>query len=159
MNPVTLTFPANRLAKLLRQPGGKSVAKALRDAEAGVATLAAPCLSEIDKVLATVEHLIAEVDLHTEAALFEQLYDQTNSIIGLATAAGLPEFDRAAYSLCDVLDRMLRTRRMESAVVRVHIRAMHLLRHPDALGSQAAVRQILLGLKQVREKVIGAGAS
>ncbi len=158
MSTATITFPTIRLAKLLRQPGGKSVAKALRDAEDAVAALAPPCLSAIDEAMASVERLVAEITPETEAETFKRLYSETNSIIGLASTAGLPEFDSAAYSLCDILDCMLRTRRMDHAVVIVHVRAMHLLRHPDAQGSKAAMRQILLGLNQVREKVIAASA-
>jgi len=159
VSSVTLTFPINKLAKLLRQPGGKSVASALRDAEQNVVRLAPSCLAEIDAVLAAVDQLVIEIPPEEEAATFKRVYDQTNAIIGLATAAGLPDFDSAAYSLCDVLDRMLRTGRMDRAVVTVHVRSMQLLRHPDALGSKASVREVLLGLKQVRKKVIARTSS
>ncbi len=157
MSPVIFTFPTNKLGKLLRRPGGKSVAEALHDAAEGVATLVPPCLVAVDEALASIERIFAEINPDQEAATFRRLYDETNTIIGLAATAGLPEFDRAAYSLCDVLDYMLRTRRMDRAVVLVHIRTLHLLRHPEALGSNAALREVLAGLEKVRDKVTGAG--
>ena len=34
----------------------------------------------------------------------------------------------------------------------VHIRALHLLRYPERLGHGDAIRQVLMGLKRVRDK-------
>jgi len=154
VTPASFSFPTYRLSKLLRQPGGKTVAKAVRDAEENIAALAGRCLEDIDKVLVSVEALIAEIDPRGDAARFKRIYEAINGLIGLGSAAGLKDFDHAAYSLCDVLDRMLRSGRLDTAVVIVHVRAMHLLRRPEALASASAARDVLSGLKLVRDKVI-----
>lgn len=154
MTTATFTFPAYKLAKVLRRPGGKTVAAALSEAEEGLAGLKGPCLEAIDKMMAAMNGHLADLCGPNRMQASKQLYNDVNGVIGLATAAGFPEMDRAAYSLCDLLDRMQETRNWDIDAVRVHVQALHLLRQPAALEGGASVRQILLGLKQVREKVL-----
>jgi len=159
MSSVTFSFPQHRLGKIIRQPGGKSVADAVRDAAAGIETLRPPCLETIDEILTLVDQRMNEF-LATADKIVpgRRLYAAVNSIIGLAGAVGLDEVDRAAFSLCDLLDQMARMGRWDVAAVAVHVQALHLLRSPAALGSDASVRAILTGLKQVRDKVLSPDA-
>ncbi len=153
MTTATFTFPTYRLAKILRQPGGKSVAAALKDAEEGVAGLVEPCLAAIDVAMKAIDGHLASMTAGSTAAAADRLYKEANGIIGLASAAGLPEMDRAAYSLCDLLDRMQAAGRWDRSAIVVHVQALYLLRQPSALGSDGSVRLVLLGLKKVREKL------
>lgn len=154
MTSATFTFPVYRLAKILRRPGGKTIAAALGEAEEGLAGLQVPCLEAIDKALASMSVGLETLNKDKRADASLALYKEVNAVIGLATAAGYPEMDRAAYSLCDLLDRMQESNCLDIEAIRVHVQALHLLRQPEALGGEASVRRILLGLKQVRDKVI-----
>jgi hypothetical protein len=155
MTSATFNFPKNRLNKLLKQSGGKSVAEAVRDASAAVEQLKPPCLETIDESLAVVDQRMKTFVAATDkAGPARQIYEAVNGVIGLAGAVGLAELDQAAYSLCDLLDQMARIGRWDVAAVAVHVQSIHLLRSPATLGSQASVRAILMGLKQVREKVL-----
>jgi chemotaxis protein histidine kinase CheA len=155
MSSATFTLPNYRLSKILRQPGGKTVAAAVKDAEEGVAALAEACLESIDEGLLEVDrYRKAFIESQNKAPAATALYDATNGIIGLAGAAGLDEMDHAAFSLCDLLDRMTRAGRWDADAVVVHVQALHLLRHPDVLGGAASVQMIVDGLKKVRDKVL-----
>lgn len=158
MSKAIFTVPNYRLSKLLRQSGGKSVAAAVKDASDGVASLAQDCLKSIDELLVEIDRgLKAFAGAPDKAAAANALYKLTNQLIGLAGAARLDEMDRAAYSLCDLLDRMSRARRWDVDAVAVHVQALHLLRNPNALGSVQSLAAVLVGLKKVRDKVL-AGA-
>ena len=158
MSGATYHFPQYRLAKLLRQPGGKAISDALADAQAGLESIKGGCLDSIDGSLASIDALWTSLPTAPDSAGLMTLYAEVNVVIGVASAAGLTEMDRAAYSLCDLLDHMASTGRCDRESIGVHIRALHLLRHPEQLGKGDAVQLVLLGLRRVRDKYAAADA-
>ncbi len=154
MSSVTITFPKSRLAKLLRQPGGKSVSAALADAEAALDLLAIPCAEALDVSLGAIDRLLAEFAAAPGAPTANALYLDVKAIIGVATTARLPDMDHAAFSLCELLDWMNNAGKWDVGAVVVHVQALHYLRQPAALAADTSVRAVLMGLKRVREKII-----
>lgn len=151
MTAVKMIFPKYKLAKLLRQPGGKTMAQAVEDAEKGLLTLAVPCRETLDRALTAVDQHLAAFLSAPSKATGNALYREVNDIIGVAATVGLNDFDQAAYSLCDLLDRMQEADRWDRDAIRVHVQSLHLLRQPEALQDQS-LKAVLEGLARVREK-------
>ncbi|HYE44494.1 MAG TPA: hypothetical protein VEA44_01845 [Caulobacter sp.] len=151
MSEVHFYRPKMRLAKLLREPGGKTIAEAVNDARAGLDTLGAECLREVDDCLCRIETTFEALPPSFDADALRNLYRVVNSLVGLPGVAGLAEMERATYSLADLLDRMVTAGAFEREAARVHVQALRLLRSPDALGAKA-VSEVLQGLGKVREK-------
>lgn len=152
MSGVRFHTPRFRLSEQLREAGGKTVADAVQDAGAGLESIAAACLAALDKALVELERDIAALPAKFDETAMGALYHKVNDMIGVAGAAGLPDMDRAAYSLCDLIDSMRVGQRVGADAISVHLQALQLLRRPDALGGEAAVKQILGGLSRVRQK-------
>ena len=151
MSEVHYYRPKMKLAKLLREPGGKTVAEAVKDASAGLEALSAECLDEVDAFIVRIEAAFAALPADFDAEALRGLYLAVNGLIGLPGIVGLSELETAAYSLADLTDRMIAAGRFEREPVRVHVQALRLLRRPDLL-SVAALGEVLAGLAQVRDK-------
>jgi hypothetical protein len=156
VSSVTVHFPRYKLTDQLKQRGGKSVAAALRDADAGLTALAEPCLEIVKLTLARIDALVATLSPVLDEAALAQLYKESSSLIGLAATSGLRELDRVAYSLCDLLDRTLQTRCWDLEAIQVHAQALQLLSNPEVLRDRASVMAVLKGLKKVRDKFAAA---
>ena len=154
----TYHFPKYRLAGLLRQPGGKFVAEALRDAEAAVVTLRDRCLAYVDDTLAQMTAAQAELVRGSDALALRTIYDASNSLVGVAAAGGLVALDRAAYSLCDMTDRMIQRGTIDTEVIKLHVDALRLFRGMETSPVQVDVRSVLEGLRQVRDRYQRASA-
>lgn len=155
MSRAIFTAPNYRLSKLLKKPGGKSIAAAIEAAAENVSTLKVPCLEHVDEALVEIDaHLRAFIEMEDKSAPAKALYDCVNAMIGLAGAVGLREVDRASFSLCDLLDRMMRTQRWEIEPIAVHVQSLHLLRQPAIIESAASVRAVMSGLQKVHDKVL-----
>ncbi len=155
MSAVQFHFPPNKLAAKLRAAGGKPIAEALKEAQAGLDSIAPACLIAIDEVMIEIASAHSALPAVFSADALRRLYAATNRLIGLGSVAALPDIDRAAYSLCDLLDRMIEAGRQEQASILVHIQAITLLRRPELLGGAAGVNAILKGLKQVCDRFGG----
>jgi hypothetical protein len=151
MSEVHYYRPKMKLAKMLREPGGKTVAEAVKDANAGLESLSVQCLDEVDAFIGRIEATFAALPADFDAEALHGLYLAANGLIGLPGIVGLSELETAAYSLADLTDRMIAAGRFEREAVRVHVQALRLLRRPDALGV-AGLGEVLAGLAQVRDK-------
>ncbi|WP_304192042.1 hypothetical protein, partial [Phenylobacterium aquaticum] len=72
--PVTIHVPENRLAKLLRTPGGKPVAEAMADAKQGLEGLQGDCMADLDKMLVTAETIVARAQGQFDPKVSAELY-------------------------------------------------------------------------------------
>lgn len=151
MSEVHYYRPKMKLAKLLREPGGKTVGEAVKDANAGLESISADCLNEVDAGLGRIDAAFAAIPTGFDIEALHGLYTAVNGLIGLPGIVGLSEMETAAYSLADLIDRMMAAGRFEREAVRVHVQALRLLRRPDVLGL-TAVGEVLAGLAQVRDK-------
>ena len=134
----------NRLAKLIRTPGGKRMSDAIADAQTALGEIEPACVENVDALIAQIAQLAAEQGPHGGA----QIYALSNEIIGLAGVFGLRELSAASYSLCELIDRTGEGKSCTSQALAVHVESLKLLRHPERLGA-AGGTAVLDGLARV----------
>ena len=149
MNRVRFVKPQYKLSQQIDEPGGRTVALAVQAAEEGVGTLKNAAVGAVDSQLSEVDEAFAAVPETFDPAAMGKLYDRVNGLIGICSTADLKDMDKAAYILCDLLDRMMAARRMERVPIAVHVQALHILRKPPAA---LQVKEMLQGLARVRQK-------
>lgn len=152
MSAVKIHIPEVRLAKLIRAPGGKPVAEAMAAANAGLATLQADCLGQLQKTLTEAEALAAKSGGVFHAGVVEDLYRLISAAIGVPTTCGLTAMDTMLVSLSDLLDYLKEQQAWESNAIAVHLRAFRLLLHTEAARDGAGTQAILEGLRQVSQR-------
>ena len=152
MSSVTFHFPKHRLSTLLKKPGGKTVADAVTAANQGLATIQADCAAAVAELLVGLNSLWAARRESLDQPALEELYKECNRLVGVADAAGLVALDRSAFSLCDLLDRMMASDRWDRESIEVHIQALNLLQNPQFASQAVVVREVLLGLGEVRAR-------
>jgi hypothetical protein len=147
---VIISKSSNRLAKLLRKPGGGlTVMKALSAARANLDSIRDDCLASIDAILDEMAETFRAGRGLEDAP---SLYSQSNLIVGFAGSMEMSALSQAAYSLCDMLDRMMTMKRWSSAPVEVHLAAMSRLRQAD--GDDDICREIIDGLRRVAAQTV-----
>ncbi|MDO9471852.1 MAG: chemotaxis protein CheE [Caulobacter sp.] len=141
----------SRLSKLVNQPGGVTVSKALAEAavqteefRAEAMTVVAAALDELDAVVAAPP---ATEDL---PAWLERVYFLATRISDTAGPFGYEDLCAAAFSLCELADRQRRGRALDLPPIRVHAGALRLLLAGDQ--PPAARKAVLAGLAQVVER-------
>lgn len=141
----------SRLSKLVNQPGGVTVSKALAEAarqteefRAEAMTVVAAALDELDAVVAAPP---ATGDL---PAWLERVYFLATRISDTAGPFGYEDLCAAAFSLCELADRQRRGRALDLPPIRVHAGALRLLLAGDQ--PPAARKAVLAGLAQVVER-------
>ena len=146
MSTVRTRAMPNRLAHFINTADGVTLPEALAQAEANLQAIRPPGLERIDEVLA---ELSCWSSAQPSPSDVERLYRLANELAGTAGVFGLPTLGRAAYSLCELLDRV-QVRGWNTAAVNVHLNGLRLLRGEGdgSLDAQAAM-QVLSGLEQV----------
>jgi chemotaxis protein histidine kinase CheA len=135
----------NRLAKAISIPGGKRVFEAVADADANLKTIEVPCLEAVDAYIASIQQLAARPD---DAEALNQIYSESNIVIGLAGVFGLRDLSAAAWSLCELVDSRPESGGVDPMAMAVHIDSLRLLRQGDAVDP--AQREAMLeGLGKV----------
>jgi hypothetical protein len=136
----------NRLADMIRVPGGKTVERALADGQAAVEQYRPVVIEDIDARIARLEALTAET-----AADGEAVYADALGVIEHAGLFGLEAVGRAAYSLCELVERLRARSLWDAESVAVHVGAIRLLRGmADQNGPES--RALLAGLAAVLAK-------
>lgn len=136
----------NRLAALIRAPGGSRVEDALAAAAANLEEIREPCVSEIDARLA----FILEVAKRPiERGMLSELYTTANDIVGTAGLFGLTEMGQAAYSLCELIDRNPES--CDASALAVHVNGLRMLRQAEMLDP-AQRADMLAGLEKVVQR-------
>ena len=140
----------NRLAKLARQPGGKTITEALRGAEVRIEALRERCeASLLEKAEAL--HVIARGDRAAGATItLDALYELSNAIFGVAGTYGYTALADAACSLCDLVYGFRSGDAVNWGAVDVHVDGIRLL----ATGKSAGAESVLAGLRQVRARFV-----
>jgi hypothetical protein len=120
----------NRLAKLVRKPGGVKLNEAVLQAEENLKSVQDSCLEALDGYLAETERLHVEGGAKPSEEAKESIYQLANDIHGMAGVFGLGDLGDAAFSLCELVDRLRAAGRWNAASVEVHLSALRLLRVP-----------------------------
>ena len=153
MSSATITFRENRLGKLLNQFGGVSVGKAIEAAEANLESIREANVAEVDRNLALLAETAARAKAEPdELAHRRAIYACANTVAGLAGACGLAEVGEAAFSLCELTDRLIATGRWNDEAIAVHLHAVSLLRAEATPETAELRRSILDGLADVVER-------
>lgn len=151
---ITRAAPPNRLAKLIRMPGGVTLAEALSRAQENVAGLAEPALALLDAELARLAdagaRLLAAPD---DAVALQTLYASAAEIAAIAEVAGQKPVGQAAWSVCDLADRFREPGRFSAPALHVHLTALRRLRAPATDGDGPARTAMLEGLTQVVQTI------
>jgi chemotaxis protein histidine kinase CheA len=144
-NQVRTYRPVVRLAKLMNEPGGVTMAQALERADKALESTRGDCLAEIDK---KIEEVVALAAAGLDAANLAAIRQRAGEIFGEAGAAGLSELSAAAQSL----SRLLTAGRGSNAAITVHVDAVRALRRPELAGNMQARAEVLRQLRKVVDR-------
>lgn len=146
MSEVKRTRMKPRLAELISQPGGIYAQEALARAEEALETLREPLLDSIDEALAELERLSNPFNVEA----IPTLYRLSGDIINFSLAERIGGVERAARSLCELLDEALPNDPTTKAGIAVHIASLRLLHR--RLDSEIDQASILNGLGRILAK-------
>lgn len=147
MSTARFTVPKQRLAQLLRTPGGLPAEEALKAAQANLQELRAPCLTELQELLEAGDAIFARIGADYDDAGLADLYETAVKGIGLGEVSGVANVDVALNSFCDLLDHLRTHQRYDREAVGVHLRAWRLLMNAEL--PEEGARAVLLGLHKV----------
>ena len=104
MKPIIKRRPTNRLAKLVRMPGGRSVGAIELDVEARMEALKDACLLVLQDKVQEIVGMAAKAARPPGGDDLGRLYGLCKEVLGLAGVAQLEDAGRAAMSFCRLLD-------------------------------------------------------
>lgn len=150
MTAIKYSAPENRLASALSSARPLLAQRAIERATENLAHLGDECAAYVDQLLGSLRDIfeLYKVDQRPEA--LSDMYQLSLRFIGSASLAGCDDLEKAAKSLCDVIDGMMERGQTDPEPIRVHVDALRMLRHPAALGDAAA--DLLMGLQRVRAR-------
>jgi hypothetical protein len=144
--------PENRLGKVIWIPGGKTIAQALEDAQGNLDEIRGKELDVLRAKLEEIQKLGKKNEFKPNAADIAALYALSSEIIDSAGLFGLAELGEAAFSLCELLDRLRSRKTWNWPAVQVHLHGLLILADPDKTPPDAR-SAVVDGLRQVCERV------
>lgn len=129
------------LADQIRLPGGRKVAAAVASAEAALD-------EHRDAAVAAMARMVEELEVLCRApsdADFDRVYPLASSLAGTAGFFDTGPFYHAAYSLCELAEKLAAAGRRDWASVEVHARALRLML-ADGFRDSEETRLMLEGL-------------
>ncbi|THD61025.1 hypothetical protein [Phenylobacterium sp.] len=136
----------NKLARIAREPGGKTVEEAVKGAEQRIESVRERCVAALPL---KAEQLSALAGGDRGAPdILEGLYNLGNAIFGVAGVYDLDALAEAACSLCDLLQGFRDGEPVNWSAVEVHVDGIRLL----AGGRTEGATVILDGLRKVRAR-------
>lgn len=142
----------NRLAKIARLPGGKTLDEAVRGAEQRIESVREQCVAAL-AVKADELAAVAAGDRAADAQLtLEKLYNISNAIFGVAGVYELDALAEAACSLCDLLHGFRNGEAINWSAIDVYVDGVRLL----ATGRFEGAASVLEGLRKVRARFVPA---
>ncbi len=147
MSEARVIYPRNRLADMIDRSEGVSIADALARAHDNLESVREECGAAIDQMVGDLRAMVERLEPAPSDDSLRQMYELSNEIVGVAATLDLRDVSRAAYSLCELIDRHRTRGTWSQRSARVHIEALQLLREPG--GNAAGRESILSGLEQV----------
>jgi hypothetical protein len=144
--------PENRLGKVVFMPGGKTIAQALDDAQANLDEMRGESLDLLRGKLEEIQALGAKNETNPDAADLETLYALSGEVLDIAGLFGLPELGQAAFSLCELLDRLKSKKVWNWPAVQVHLHGLLILADPGKTPPEGRA-SVVEGLRQVCQRV------
>jgi hypothetical protein len=140
----------NKLAKIARQPGGKTLDEAVRTAEMRVESVRERCVASLAEKAEQLAKVAAGDRAANPQGILDGLYKISNAIFGVAGVYGLDALAESSCSLCDLLYRFSSGEVVNWEAVDVHVDGIRLL----AAGYTEGAASILAGLKRVRARFV-----
>ena len=144
--------PENRLAKVIWIPGGKTIAQALDDAQANLDEIRKESLDLLRAKLEELQTLGRQNETAASSEAIQGLYALSSEVLDIAGLFGLPELGYAAFSLCELLDRLKAKKAWNWPAVQVHLHGLLVLADPDKTPPEDR-ESVVDGLRQVCERV------
>lgn len=149
MSAATFIAWENRLAKVVKEPGGVRMGEALEEAGRNLDSIQMECLKAMDDQIERMEQLCADGGRQPPDETKHEIYDLANDVLAVAGSFRLAELGEAAFCLCELVDRLRTCGKWNQAAVEVHLSAFRLLRHPDPGADRSSV---VLGLRGLTER-------
>ena len=143
--------PDNRLAKVVWRPGGKTIAQALDDAQANLDEIRGESLDLLRAKLEEIQVLGKKSEKDPQPTDIETLYALSGEVLDIAGLFGLPELGHAAFSLCELLDRLKSKKAWNWPAVQVHVHGLLILADPDKTPPEGR-QSVVDGLRQVCQR-------
>jgi hypothetical protein len=141
----------SRLSKLVNQPGGVTVGKALAEAAVQTEAFRAEAMAVVAAALDELDSVVsAPPAAGGLQAWLERIYFLATRISDTAGPFGYEDLCAAAFSLCELADRQQRGPGLDLPPLKVHAAALRLLLSGDQPA--AARKAVLAGLAQVVER-------
>ena len=144
--------PENRLAKLVWAPGGKTIADALDDAQAGLEEIRSESLDLLRAKLEQIQAVGRKSEKGPTPADLEALYALSGEVLDIAGLFGLTELGQASLSLCELIDRLKSRKAWNWPAVQVHLHGLLVLADPDKTPPDGR-QSVVDGLRQVCQRV------
>ena len=144
--------PENRLAKVIWVPGGKTIAQALDDAHSNLDEIRGESLGMLRAKLEEIQALGRASETTPSDETIQGLYTTSSEVLDIAGLFGLPELGHAAFSLCELLDRLKSKKAWNWPAVQVHLHGLLVLADPDKIPPEGR-QTVVDGLRQVCERV------
>jgi hypothetical protein len=124
---------------------------ALKDAKLNLEKLRLECIIEIDAKLGQIQQKFGRAEARPVDTDIDVFYRHSNDIVGMAGLFDLTALGEAAFSLCELLDRLKSADQWDWPAVEVHLSALTLLRRasPEAPENQ----HVLEGLRKLTARV------
>ncbi len=149
MNPAKIYKITNRLAEVVRRPGGRTVREAVAGAEARIADIRDDCLATLEDKRARLQPLVQAAKDTPGGEAVAALYDLANQIFSLAGAFGLPDLAEAAYGLCELVDDTGERGSINWSAVDVQVNGVWFLASVASAQDPARRAAILQGLRDL----------
>ena len=144
--------PENRLAKVIWVPGGKTIAQALDDAQSNLEEIRQESLGVLRAKLEDIQALGRKSETTPSEANVQALYVLSSEVLDIAGLFGLPELGQAAFSLCELLDRLRSRKAWNWPAVQVHLHGLLVLADPEQTPPEGR-QNVVDGPRQVCARV------
>jgi hypothetical protein len=138
---VRMFRPENKLSMVL-QNGGMLASEALSNGNKVMKELRKPALKSIDRLIEVMGKQYGAQSRHGDED-FQGLYDLSARIIDICGPVADLQIHRAAFSLCELVDRCAGQAAWDWPSVDVHMNSLQLLSQAGA-GLQPAQRKVIL---------------
>ncbi len=152
MSEARLFRVPNRLRNKILRNGGQRAADLVARAEEALVVLRPPCMDDIDRLIGEIMRAYGRSNRKGDES-FQGLYDRAAGIIDVCAPVAYMEIDRAAFFLCELVDRCETRGEWDWPSVDVHLDALQLLRMDEGKLPPAARLQIFAGLQKISKRL------
>ncbi len=140
-----------RTAQLVNRPGGMTVQDAVSAAEQSIAGLRDRGLADMAQTICGMQAIAVEIGPDGDDERANELYRESNSLIGVAGVFSRAGLGDVAMSLCTLIERLLLARQWDATAVKLHLDSLRLLSGEGISPAQMSV--IGTALRQVVDRL------